>query len=123
MEYITATILGGYHNGITLQVYSELKYLKLVEDERKPPLYSEFSTTDEVYIKEHEYRKVDTKYCKSFKRYDSGNSTWLESEDIGLFIPVESSIEYENTLQEIVKKALTVEWTTKYSGTQKGHTK
>lgn len=118
MEYITARILGGYHNGRTLQVYSDLKYLKLVEDKQEPPLYSKFSTTVEVYFKEYEYRKVDTKYRKSFKRYESGESSWLELEDIGLFIPVDSSKHYEDTLQEVIKKALTAEWTPKYSDTR-----
>lgn len=118
MEHITATILGGYHNGRTFRVYSELKYLKLVEDGQEPPLYSKFSTTVGVYLKEHEYRKVDTKYRKSFKRYDSGEPSWLESEDIGLFIPVDSSKHYEDTLQEVIKKALTAEWTPKYSDTK-----
>lgn len=114
MDYIQAIILGGYHNGKELQVHSELKYLRLVEDRQETPLYSKFSTV-ETSFKEHEYRKVDTKYRKSHKTLASGESSWLESEDIGLFIPVESSKQYEDTLQEIIQKALTVEWMPKYS--------
>ena len=115
MDYIQAIILGGYHNGKELQVHSELECLRLAEDRQDTPLYSKFSTVVEVQFKLHEYRKVDTKYRKSFKRYESGESSWLESEDIGLFIPVESSKQYEDTLQEIIQKALTVEWIPKYS--------
>lgn len=115
MDYIQAIILGGYHNGNELQVYSDLKYLKLVEDKQEPPLYSKFSTTVEVYFKEHEYRKVDTRYRKSFKRYESGESSWLESEDIGLFIPTESSKQYEDALQKVIQQALTVDWIPKFS--------
>lgn len=115
MDYIQAIILGGYHNGNKLQVHSELKYLRMVEDKQEPPLYSKFSTNVAVYFKEHEYRKVDTKYRKSFKRYESGESSWLESEDIGLFIPIESSKQYEDTLQKVIQKVLTVEWTSKFS--------
>ena len=115
MDYIQAIILGGYHNGNELQVYSDLKYLKLVEDGQEPPLYSKFSTVVEVPFKLHEYRKVDTKYRKSFKRYESGESSWLESEDIGLFIPVDSSKQHEDALQKVIQKALTVEWLPKFS--------
>lgn len=115
MDYIQAIILGGYHNGNELQVHSELKYLRLVEDKQEPPLYSKFSTVVEFPFKLHEYRKVDTKYRKSFKRYESGESSWLESEDIGLFIPVEYSKQYEDDLQKVIKKALTVDWIPKYS--------
>ena len=95
-----------------------LNTLNAYAEKHEPPLYSKFSTTVEVYFKEHEYQKVDTKYRKSFKRYASGESSWLESEDIGLFIPVESSRHCEDTLQEVIKKALNVEWTPKYSDTK-----
>ena len=115
MDYIQAIILGGYHNGNELQVYSELKYLKLVEDKQETPLCSKFSTVVETSFKEHEYRKVDTKYRKRHKTLASGESSWLESEDIGLFIPVESSKQYEDTLQEVIQKVLTAEWIPKYS--------
>ena len=115
MDYIQAIILGGYHNGNKLQVHSELKYLRLVEDKQEPPSYSKFSTVVEASFKEHEYRKVDTKFRKRHKTLASGESSWLESEDIGLFIPVESSKQYENTLQEIIQKALTADWMPKFS--------
>lgn len=115
MDYIQAIILGGYHNGNELQVYSELKYLRLVEDRQETPLYSKFSTVVEVSFKEHGYRKVDTKYRKGYKGLASGESSWLESEDIGLFIPSDSSKQCEDTLQKVIQKALTVEWMPKYS--------
>ena len=115
MDYIQAVILGGYHNGKELQVHSELEYLRLVEDNQYPPLYSKFSTVVEVQFKLHEYRKVDTKYRKGYKGLASGESYCLESEDIGLFIPVESSKQYEDTLRQVVQKALAVEWIPKFS--------
>ena len=86
-----------------------------VEDKQDTPLYSKFSTVVASSFKEHEYRKVDTKYRKGYKRLASGESYCLESEDIGLFIPIESSKQYEDTLQKVIQKALTVEWIPKFS--------
>ena len=115
MDYIQAIILGGYHNGKELQVNSELEYLRLVEDKQDTPLYSRFSTVVKVSFKEHKYRKVNTKYRKGYKMLASGDSYCLETEDIGLFIPVESSKQYEESLQKVIQKALNVEWIPKFS--------
>lgn len=111
-DYVTITIFGGYHNGQEYNLLKDVTYVQLQEDVRIHDYTTSGFYTNKP-IKVHTYRKLDVRYVKDFKRSPMTNS-WKQLEDLNIFIPEETSTEYEETLKKIIGKALNANWIRKY---------
>ena len=97
------TILGGYHNGNKFNVDDQCRHISLAE-EPKMASYAEFSKDPVVTVKTHSYKKVDAIFRKT---HPLG---YLEMEDIGLFVPVETTSEYISTLLSVLGITIKAEY-------------
>ncbi|MEG2307352.1 MAG: hypothetical protein RSB94_08435 [Erysipelotrichaceae bacterium] len=112
-EYNKITIYGGYHDGEEYDVLKGLEHITLLETILKTRCYDEvFNYNDSV--KEHRYRKLDTTFRKQYNRGEVINS-WLELDDLNIYIPVETTQRQEGSLKKILSKALNANWTRKHS--------
>lgn len=112
-EYNKITIYGGYHDGEEYDVMENLKYITLCEPILRTRCYDEgFSYND--CVKEHRYRKLDTTFRKQYRRGEVINS-WLELDDLNIYIPVETTQRQEESLKKILQKALKANYTPRYS--------
>ena len=112
-EYNTITIYGGYHDGEEYDVLKGLEHITLCETILKTRRYDEvFNYNDSV--KEHHYRKLDTTFCKQYRHGEIINS-WLELDNLNIYVPVETTQRQEESLKKILSKALNANWTRKHS--------
>lgn len=113
-EYVTITILGGCHNGQEYNLLKGLTHIQLSEYAKVNDYNtSEFYTNSTTKV--HTYRKLDFKFVKDFSRSVIRNS-WKELEDLNIFIPNDTTLEYEETLKQVIGKALKANWIPKYEG-------
>lgn len=113
-EYVTITVLGGYHNGQEYNLLKGLTHIQLSEYAKINSYNTSKFYTNSV-TKVHTYRKLDFKFVKDFSRSVIHNS-WKELEDLNIFIPNDTTTEYEETLKQVIGKALKADWIPKYEG-------
>ena len=114
-EYVKVTILGGYHNGQEYNLLKGLTYVQLQEIGRSVELLSKNSCYHNTTSRVHTYRKLDFVYRKDLKLHFLITS-WKELEDLNIFVPNDTTPEYEETLKQVICKALNASWLTKCEG-------
>lgn len=111
-EYNKITIYGGYHDGEEYDVLKGLEYVTLCEL-LHPSLPDDILTTMSS-VKVHRYRKLDTTFRKQYRHGEVINS-WLELDDLNIYVPVETTHKQEESLKKILSKALNANYTRKHS--------
>ncbi|MEG2706886.1 MAG: hypothetical protein RR959_06055 [Erysipelotrichaceae bacterium] len=112
-EYNKITICGGYHDGEEYDVLKGVEHITLLETILKTRRYDEVLNYNDS-VKEHRYRKLDTTFCKQYRRGEILDS-WLELDDLNIYVPVVSTGRQEESLKKILSKALNANWTRKHS--------
>lgn len=109
-DYVKVTILGGYHNGSKLKVNSKFDRIDLLEsvEDYNRPLMSNSAT-----LNARRYKKLNLEFHKGVRKTPFAK-TYLEMEDLNIFVPQETTPEYEDTLREVIGKALNAHWYPKY---------
>jgi len=109
-DYVKVIILGGYHNGDKFKVNSKLDKIDLLEsvEDYNRPLMSNNAT-----LNAHGYKKLNMEFHKDVHKTPFVK-TYREMEDLNIFVPQETTPEYEDTLREVIGKALNARWYPKY---------
>lgn len=105
-----AIILGGYHNGTEI----ETKYDWIDLYEIPLPKYLTYEDTPfptHEQLKVHRYKRVHLEYVKDYRRYEQPYGygmveAYWKLEDIGLFVPSDTTEAYISVLKDVFKTLL-----------------
>lgn len=102
-------ILGGHHSGEVYNIDSDNNHIQLLEYSSPVISQNTFQQITNSTVATHRYRRLEFKYIKHYMS-DGCTERWNELEFNNIFIPAESTPEYERTLKEVFSSLLSAEF-------------